>query len=287
METQTKNLIKYLILPLSLGLMLVSYYQIKNQPDWLMHINFYDIGQGDSFLVTTYTGNQILIDGGPDDKVVEHLGRDLPFYDKTIEMIVLTHPHLDHVAGLIAVLGKYEVKKVLMPKIEYQSDFYTAFLEAVKDEGSEIIYAVQGQRFFLDQATVLDILYPTTKDTVKPKKSDDINDTSIVAKLTFGKTKMLLTGDAGIEIEAELLPQFDLDVDLLKVGHHGSKHSTSQELLDEVTPKYSVIQVGKNKYGHPSWEVIDRLNLIHSNIFRNDKNSTIEFTSDGLSLTKP
>ncbi|HYC79998.1 MAG TPA: ComEC/Rec2 family competence protein [Candidatus Binatia bacterium] len=281
METKTKKLISYIILPLLLALCFVQYLHAQAEPDWLMHVNFFDVGQGDSFLITTYEGNQILVDGGPGKGVLEELGRAVPYYDRVIEMVVLTHPHNDHMEGLVEVLEKYEVKKILMPNVEYKSTVYEEFLRAAKDESAEIVYAAQGQRIYLDKATVLDIMYPLSKEVAKPKKSDDVNDASIVAKVTFGRTKILLTGDAGSDIEKKLLPMFDLDADLLKVGHHGSKHSTSEELLAEATPEYSVIQVGNNKYGHPAPEILEKLSKINSKVYRNDHQGSIEFVSDG------
>lgn len=284
METQTKNLIKYLILPLLVLSVLFAFYFKHEEQDWL-HVNFYDVGQGDAFLITTYEGNQILVDGGPGDTVVEKLAQDLGPYDKDIDMVVLTHAHLDHFEGLIAVMTKYEVEKILMPNVEFKSNEYLAFLDAVKKENAEVLFAIQGQRFFLDRGTVLDILYPATKETIRPKKSADINDTSIVAMLRFGKTNFLLTGDSGKNIESELLPAFNLDADLLKVGHHGSKYSSSEEWLKAVTPKYAVIQLGeKNTYGHPAPEVIDRLKAMNTDTYRSDLHGDVEFVSDGTNI---
>jgi competence protein ComEC len=284
MENETKNLIKYLIAPLLIITLLVGFYARQEQRDWLLHIEFYDVGQGDSYLITTYEGNQVLVDGGPGDSVLEKLAEDMGVYDKTIEMMVLTHAHLDHFEGLIAVLKKYQVKKILLPNVEYKSEPYNEFLRAVENEQAEKIFAVQGQRIYLDKATVLDVLYPSSTDVVKPKQSADINDTSIVAMLRFGNSKILLTGDAGTNIEQELMKRFNLDADLLKVGHHGSKYSTSQEFIEKVTPLISVIQLGKNNYGHPAPDTINRLVKSSSQIYRTDDAKNVEFVSDGTNL---
>jgi competence protein ComEC len=287
MENQTKSLIKYLILPLLVAVVLVGYYSRQETRDWLLHVKFYDVGQGDSFLITTYQGNQVLVDGGPGDAVLQGLAQDMGVYDKTIEMVVLSHGHLDHFEGLISVLRKYKVEKVLMPNVQLSSEPYESFMQAVADEGAQVIHAVQGQRFYLDNATVLDVMYPKFSDAFKPGKNDDINDTSIVAMLRFGKSKILLTGDSGIGIEAELLPSFNLDADLLKVGHHGSKHSSSEEFLAEVTPEFAVIQAGEgNKYGHPTPEILDRLKAIEAQVFRNDTDGAVEFVSDGSGFSR-
>jgi competence protein ComEC len=285
MDTNTKNGLKLLILPLVLATALVHYYAYQVQPDNLMRVDFLSVGQGDATLITTFQGTQVLVDGGPGSAVLQELGEELPLLDRTLEMVVLTHPHLDHFEGLIHVLNHYRVRKVLMPNVDYSSPPYDAFEAAAKAEGAEIIYAVQGQRIWLDQATVLDVMYPTFKDPFRPPKNFDLNDTSIVAKLIFGKTKILFTGDAGIDVEHELLPMFDLDADILKVGHHGSKHSSSEQFLSEVTPEFSVIEVGENKYGHPAPEVMQRLSEIKSQVFRTDQ-ANLEFISDGSSLRR-
>jgi competence protein ComEC len=283
METKTKNLVYFFLIPALVLTIAVNYFTQQDQRDWLLHVNFFNIGQGDAFLITTYQGNQVLIDGGPGNKVLEELSEVMPFKDRVIEMMVLTHPHADHVEGLIPVLARYQVKKILLPNLEYDSDSYQEFLTAVENESAEVVYAKQGQRFYLDNATVLDILHPRVDEKHKPA---DVNDESIVARLIFGKTKMLFTGDAGIGIEKPLIGKFNLDADLLKIGHHGSKHSTSQEFLEQVTPEYSVIQVGKNNYGHPAKEVLEKLYRIKSKIFRTDQESDIEFVSDGILLQK-
>jgi beta-lactamase superfamily II metal-dependent hydrolase len=197
-------------------------------------------------------------------------------------MIVVSHPHTDHIEGFIQVLQRYDVKKVLLPNVDFNSPQYAEFLRLMKEENAEVVYAQQGQRWTLDEGTVLDILYPTSTETAHPKQSDDVNDSSIVAQLIFGRSKFLLTGDSGTEIEKTVEDRFNLDSDLLKVGHHGSKHSTSQEFLDEVTPEFAVIQVGKNNYGHPAPEILDRLTKSGAQIFRTDQNGTIEFKSDGF-----
>jgi competence protein ComEC len=281
METQTFRIFKFVLVPLLIATALVFYFEFETRRDWAMTVDFYDIGQGDGFMITTYEGSQMIVDGGPGSKILEGVGRDLPFFDRTIELMVLTHPHLDHIEGLIPILRRYEVKKILLPNVEYDSSVYDEFLNEAKREGSEMVYARQGQRIWLDKSTVLDVLYPLNTEKAVVGKNDDVHDYGIVAKLTFGKTKLMLTGDSGMEIERKLLPIFNLDSDVLKVGHHGSKYSTSQEFIDEVTPEYSVISSGQNKYGHPDPGVIERLKQKNSQVLRTDQEGDIKFRSDG------
>lgn len=284
METQTFRIFKFVLMPLLIATVLVFYFEFETRHHWELRADFYDIGQGDAFMITTYEGNQILFDGGPGSKVLEGVGHSMPFFDRTIEMMVLTHAHLDHLDGLIHILRRYEVKKILMPNTNYKSEPYEEFLNEVKREGSEVVYAAQGQRIWLDKSTVFDVMHPDIQEEMVFGKNDDLNDSSIVGMLTFGKTKMLLTGDSGFDIEAKLLPRFNLNADLLKVGHHGSKYSTSQELVDEVTPEFSIISSGENKYGHPDAGVIQRLEQANSQVLRTDQKGTIRFRSDGARL---
>lgn len=284
METQTFRIFKFVLTPLLIATALVFYFELETRRNWEMLVDFYDIGQGDALMITTYEGNQILVDGGPGSKVLEGVGSSMPFFDRKIEMMVLTHAHLDHLDGLIPVLRRYQVEKILMPNVDYQSAPYEEFINEAKREGSEVIYAVQGQRIWLDKSTVLDVMHPDLRGEVAFGKNDDLNDSSIVAMLRFGKVKILLTGDAGADIESKLLPRFNLDADLLKVGHHGSKYSSVQEFIDEVTPEFSVISLGENKYGHPDSGVIDRLEQKQSKVLRTDQLGDIHFGSDGSRL---
>lgn len=293
MEKTPEKFLKYVSLPLFLATILAVVAYSNMRPDFLMHVSFYDVGQGDSIFIKTYMGNQILIDGGPTDKVLANLGDDLPFYDRTIDLIILTHPHADHVSGLVDVLKRYKVKMVLLPEVAFHSSAFDEFLKLVDEKRIPKIYARVGQRIFLDQGTVMDIYWPNKKSENKnfregfEQTSSSLNDTSIVAKLSFGKTKILFTGDASASVEQTLLPLFNLDSDLLKVGHHGSRFSTSAEFLAEVTPEYAVIEVGdKNKYGHPTPQTLENLNKVAAKIFRTDQNQTIRFVSDGSSLVK-
>ena len=291
METATKNTIKYLIFPLLLAVILVFYADARIKPDFLLHVDFLDIGQGDAIFIQTFQGNQVLIDGGPTNAILKEIGNRMPFWDRTVEMIVLTHAHADHVAGLVDVLKRYKVKKVVLPEVEFRSGVYDEFISSLDKEGAEKIFAKAGQRIWLDQATVFDVYYPAGGKVAGASlhdgfgtSSSELNDTSIVGKLSFGKNKILFTGDAGINIEKILLPAFNLDSDLLKVGHHGSRHSTSDEFLQEVTPQAAVIQVGKNNYGHPTSEVLENLSQFHSQIYRTDRDGSISFISDGVNL---
>ncbi|OGE82762.1 MAG: hypothetical protein A3B10_01910 [Candidatus Doudnabacteria bacterium RIFCSPLOWO2_01_FULL_44_21] len=288
MDTQIKNFLKFLIFPLALLLVVVFVADAQIHPDYLLHINFYDVGQGDAVFIQTYQGNQIVLDGGPSDKILSLLGKDMPFFDRTIELMIMSHPHEDHIIGLIDILKRFEVKKILLPEVDFNSTAFLEFIRLIDEKQVEKIYAYEGERIWLDNATVLDIYYPppgAMKADNNPSKSKgeiEPNDASIVGKLSFGKSRILFTGDAGADIENKIIPKYNLDADILKVGHQGSRFSTSEEFLQEVTPQFAVIMVGKNNYGHPTQEVLDKLAAANAQILRTDLDHTIRFTFDGF-----
>ncbi|KKW22348.1 MAG: internalization-related competence protein ComEC/Rec2 protein [Parcubacteria group bacterium GW2011_GWA2_51_12] len=239
-------------------------------------LEFFDIGQGDSIYLRTVEGNDVLIDGGPGDAVLSKLGEAMPFFDRTIELMVLTHPHADHVSGLVEVLKRYKVKRVVFSDAPYDSAVYETFLTQLKQRGIETTRPRAGQRVYLDGATVLDFYYPETAEFIKTPS--DVNDISAIAKLSFGRTNVLLTGDAGKDIEEVLLRLgFPLDSEILKVGHHGSRHSTSEGFLSAVSPDAAVISVGDNNYGHPHEEVLGLLHEQVPHVYQTDENGGVIF----------
>ena len=239
-------------------------------------LHFFDIGQGDAIFYRTARGNDILIDGGPGDRVLSKLGSAMPFTDRTLELVILTHPHADHVAGLVEVIKRLQVKKVMLPDVPHETATYQAFLTLLDSKHIEVVRPAAGSRIFLDEETTFDILYPVIARF--PSIPADINDVSIVGRLSFGKTNALLTGHAGRDIENLLIAlELPLESEILKVGHHGSRHSTLEAFFKAVHPDYSVISVGKNSYGHPHEEVLGTLKTIPTQIYRTDEHGDIVF----------
>lgn len=237
---------------------------------------FFNVGQGDAIYLRTPQGNDVLVDGGPGEAVLPKLGQAMPFLDRNIELVILTHPHADHVSGLLEILKRYEVKTVVVPDVVYESATYAAFLEALREKHIQTIVPKLGERIFLDEKTVFDVYYPLTGKFAKAPP--DINDASIVGKLSFGKIHVMLTGDAGRDIEDLLLRlKLPLSSQILKVGHHGSRHSTSPEFLAAVHPEESVISVGKNSYGHPHPEVLGILQSQGTKLLRTDQRGDVSF----------
>ncbi len=250
-----------------------------------LKIDILDVGQGDAILIRTPYEQNILIDGGPDNSVLEGLGESLPFYDKEIDLMILTHPHSDHVVGLVEVLKRYDVDKVIYTGVTHTTDDYLAFLKAVKEEGSEIKIIEGPQEITLGNGLELEILYPLR--SFKDKKVPNLNNTSIVARLVYKDRSFLFTGDAEEELEKELIESGqDLKADVLKAGHHGSKTSSSEAFLKVVDPELAVVSVGEdNSFGHPSELTLRRMERLGINILRTDLLGTITIESDGLAIS--
>jgi competence protein ComEC len=243
-----------------------------------LEVTFFDIGQGDAIFIETPQGHQILIDGGPDETVLEKLGDEMPFWDRTIDLIILTHPEHDHIAGLIGVLKRYRVENILWTGVLRDTAEFREWQRLIQDEGAQIYTAKSGQRIYGGPASVnIEILYPF--ESFEGKEVKNSNNTSIITRLTYSSTSFLFTGDAHKLVERRLLSRAKqwpkkmiLDSNILKVGHHGSKTSTAKEFLEAVLPKIAIISVGRdNRYGHPHPEVLQILKEEGIKVLRTDK----------------
>jgi competence protein ComEC len=249
-----------------------------------LQVHFLDVGQGDAILIETPSGKQALIDGGRDRAVLGELTSVMGFFDRSIDLVVGTHPDLDHIGGLIDVLKRYRVGQILTTENKGESTAASLYERLKKKEGAEIVYARRGQEIALDASTTLQVLFPETD----PRDMES-NMSSIVLKLTYGSSTFLFTGDSPKSIEEYLVLAFGehLKSDVLKVGHHGSRTSTSELFLDEVAPTYAVISAGKdNSYGHPHVEVTDLLFNKRVEILETAKEGTITLFSDGTRMWK-
>ena len=244
-----------------------------------LEIVFFDVGQGDAIFIETPQKHQILIDGGPDSSVLEKLAKEIPFWDRSIDVVILTHPDKDHLAGLIEVLKGYKVDYILWTGVVRQTPENDEWRSLLQEQKGEIVMTKAGQRIKAGEVH-FNILSPA--EYLEGKEFKDSNDTSIVSRLVFGQNSFLLTGDITSSIEEELVEKkFNLMSNVLKVGHHGSKYSTSDNFLEAVDPETAVIQVGKNPYGHPTEEVLQRLKKFDIEILRTDKDGDIKIVSDG------
>lgn len=277
-----KKHIKWYFLILLAGTCGLVWYAVFRESRNGLAVYILNIGQGDAIFVETPNGNQILIDGGPNKKVLSELAKIMPFYDKTIDMIILTHPHEDHLNGLNEVLKNYKVGAILESGNRGETASYDVFQKLIKENGAKHFYARRGTKLNIAQNSRLDILLP-----IFNLKNGDIHDQMVVGKLIYGKTGFMLTGDMEKNLESYLttFEKENLKSDVLKTGHHGSRTSTSENFLGWVSPKYTIISTGeKNKYGHPHKEVLDRLEKFGAQIFRTDLNGGIKIKSDGENI---
>jgi len=275
-----------LILGIAAVLLAIPIFSLSYNPPQELEVDFLDVGQGDAVLIKTPFGQNILIDGGPDNKVIEELGKNLPFWDKRIDLMVLTHPHDDHVTGLIEVIKRYSVKKILYTGVVHSAPNYLAWLEAIRERKIPLVIIDRPQKVVLGNSCYLEIISPAK--SLLARETDNLNNSSIVAKLVYEETVFLFTGDAEMEIEKELLVSgADLGVQVLKVGHHGSDTSSSEEFLEAVGPQIAVIQVGKdNDFGHPNLRILKRLERTGAEVLRSDLDSTIKLISNGKEILK-
>jgi len=273
-----------LILAVAAALATIPLFWLYWQPAKNLEVDFLDVGQGDSILIKAPAGQNILIDGGPDNTVIKRLGENLPWWDKRIDLMILTHPHDDHVTGLIDVLKRYQVEKILYTGVSHNAPNYLAWLKLVRDKKTPLTIIDKEQTINLGAGAELKVLYPD--ESIMGKTFDDLNQSSIVMMLYYGQNKFLLTGDAGDPVEKKLIDQgVDLAADVLKVGHHGSQYSSTEEFLEKVRPKIAVIEVGKdNPFGHPNLRTIMKLKRIGAEIFRTDLNGTVGVVSDGQTV---
>ena len=251
------------------------------EPDCIcLKVSFIDVGQGDSILIQSPDGHKALVDGGPNaTAVLRGLGQELSFFDRTIDLVVSTHPDADHIGGLSSVLKRYKVLSVLETTNGKDTPATEAFATAIKDSNVPVSYADVGQVIKLGDEVTLRVLSPAGDET-----NWESNMASIVIRVEYGSTSVMLTGDAPIEIEDYLVdtyPQY-LKSNILKLGHHGSKTSSSEKWLDAVHPEYAVVSAGiGNKYGHPHQSVMQAVFARNIQSSHTGTDGTVIFYSDG------
>ena len=284
-----KNVFNNTVLVLLLIAAVAVWMAIAVRPDDRLHIYFCDVGQGDAILIKTQQNSQILVDGGPDDKVLECLSQALPFYDHDLDLVILTHPHADHLGGLIEVLRTYQIKKLIFWQIPYESADFQEFVDLVRQKNLPVEKVVVGDVLALDQQSRVEVWYPLSDEELKllgvgfsPYDGEDVNDSSIVFRLVCGNFEVLLTGDAPQSVQELLLQQGVVkESDVLKVAHQGAKDGLARDFLEKVNPQLAVISVGEdNRYGHPHAGTLEELQNAGVEVKRTDQDGTIEVVSD-------
>lgn len=249
-------------------------------PDGILKVHFVDVGQADSILIQSPAGKSLLIDAGnnDDDAAVIKYIKDQAI--TKLDIVIGTHPHEDHIGGSDAVIKAFDVGQVVMPRATHTSETYKDVLTAISDKGLKITEAKAGLNLDLGADINVQVLAPNHSSY------DELNNYSVVVKLTFGKTSFLFAGDAENLSEKEMIAAgYDLESDLLKVGHHGSDTSSSVSFLNKVKPSFAVISVGENNsYGHPAQTALDNLKAVGAKIYRTDQAGTIVAESDGVNI---
>jgi competence protein ComEC len=260
-------------------LLILAFFAWRMLPDGRLHVVFLDVGQGDAIFIQTPSGRQVLVDGGPSETaLLSQLGRQMPFWDRTLDVMVLTHPDSDHVTGLAPVLERYQVDTVVFREMEHTSEVYEYWLQLLAAEGATVYQGEAGLRLTLDEGLEMVVLHPGTK------LLEEANNNSVVTRLTYGDVSVLLPGDIEAVVEQQLVADgATLASTVLKAAHHGSCSSTTDEFLEMVDPEVVVISVGaENRFGHPCAEVLERLQELP--VYRTDEQGAIEVITDGAQV---
>lgn len=260
----------------AVGLVVVLLVVANYQSQMPATLTFFDVGQGDAILIQKGT-TQVLIDGGPSRAVIDKLGETMPYFDREIEVVILTHADSDHFAGLIDVLDRYQVKTFVWTGALNKGKDFETFLDSLAREGAEEEIANDGDQFEIGSAR-LTVLYPLADKQFAGQTPKDLNDTSVVLRVDAPRTSALLTGDAGFAEEKQLMNHgANLRADILKAGHHGSKNSTSAEWLEAASPQEIIFSVGAgNRFGHPASETMQRVEQAGIAVERTDRGGNVK-----------
>jgi competence protein ComEC len=274
---------KLLIAGLAVVAILV-WVTVASLPDGKLHVTFFDVGEGDAIFIETPRGQQILIDGGPSPTIlISALGRKMPFWDRSLDLVILTHADEDHVTGLIPVVERYRVGQVLDSGYEHDNPTYKHWLELISEKQIPVRLARAGMCVETGNGVQLMILHPGP-ELIRYTEADS-NNNSVVTRLVMGRVSFLLPGDIEEEAENMLIASGqELTSTVLKVSHHGSNTSSSAAFLKAVNPELAVISVGAdNRFGHPSPQVLERLEELvgAEHVLRTDEDGTIEMVTDG------
>lgn len=286
-----KNFRKYLpyilIFAVFIACIFVWYFEFFKETNTKnLKVIFLDVGQGDSIYIESPNGEQILIDGGPDATLLTRLSEVMPFADRSIDMIIATHPDTDHIGGFPLLIDNYKIKSIIENGTETDTQIYSSLEERILRNKITKVVAHRGMHIILDQKRniYLDILFPD-----RDIAGIESNDASLVGKLVYGESSFLFVGDASLYTE-NLIEWNEktetLDSDVLLLGHHGSRTSSGLLWLEKVSPEIAVISAGKNnRYGHPHKELLDRLKFLNIPYLGTYEKGNIIFKSDGINLS--
>jgi competence protein ComEC len=277
-----KNNLKLYFILFLLTVNMIIFYIIFSAGDTKLEVSFLDVGQGDAIFITAPGGKQMLIDGGANNSVLRELGKVMSFYDRSIDVVLATHADQDHIGGLVEVLKRFDVDLFVQTNTTSTSAVYLELENLIRQKNIKEEIITSPEILSLGGGAEFHIIFPT-QDTA----GWETNDASIVGKLSYGSNSFLLTGDSPQKIEKYLVGKYGdfLKSDVLKVGHHGSKTSSSELFVGTVSPIYTVISAGlDNRYGHPNKEVLDIFTSFQEKILQTLGGGMIQFESDGDNL---
>lgn len=262
-------------------------YQSLVFQDHKLHIVFCDVGQGDAIFVRTPKGIDILVDGGPDDRVLSCLASHMPFWDKTLELVILTHPHADHLNGLISAAKNYQILAFATEDLKNKTQGFAKLMDLIKSQDIKTQYVYAGDRFKLKDGVILEIVGPTKEFLQATSPGGNIGESgefaSVLSLIKYKEFEVLLTGDSQASgLERAVRSGKVGDIDVLQTPHHGSKTGLNSQILDVLKPELTAISVGaKNKYNHPNPLTLELLRDKEIKILRTDEKADIELISDG------
>lgn len=279
-DHRQRKLLLIACLGLSAALFLVLVGVNAALPDGRLHVTFLNIGQGDATLIRSPHGKNILIDAGPGNNIAEVLPDELPFFDRRLDLIVLSHPHRDHLDGFLTVLQEYRVDAVLLTGVKTDLPEYQAFITKIADKTRLI--ATADHDYAVEPGLVFDILSPPKALNSTEVQSSKLNPTSIVFRLDYGATHVLFTGDIDAFVEDQILATgVDIHASILKVAHHGSKYSSTKHFVEQVAPRVAVISDGAgNTFGHPHAQTLQTFQDLNIQVYRTDTFGTVRAECD-------
>lgn len=264
----------------------VVFYQRTKFYDGKLHVVFCNVGQGDGIFIRTPKGLDILVDGGPDDKILSCLSNHMPFWDRTLELVILSHPHLDHFVGLVSVVKRYTVLSFVTEKLNNKTSSYSELQKEIQKSNIPTRYVFAGDQFIINDGVALKILGPTEEFLKSSSPHELIGESKEFASLetliSYGLFSTLLTGDSQAIELSQAVNIINKSVKVLQIPHHGSKFGTDSLVIEKLNPSLAVISVGaKNRYGHPAPQVLEILRNKDIKILRTDQNGEVEIVSDG------
>ncbi len=269
-------------------ILLVFVYQKIKFDDGKLHLVVCDVGQGDGIFIRTPGGSDILVDGGPDDSILKCLSNHMPFWDRKIELMLLSHPHADHMAGMVSILNSYQVSAFATEKLSNTTVIDKKLAKILETKNLKTQYIYAGDSFQVQDGLSFKILGPSKEFIERTSPNGKIGETkefaSLISLVSFEEFNLILTGDSQTEGLKEALGGNLGSIEIFQVPHHGSKYGMDLEILDILKPKLAVISVGKNNYGHPTKFILDLLSEFNIKTLRTDQHGEVEIISDGKSF---